>query len=108
MPINSPDTSFIKSDAKGAKLFVRVTPKAAKSNISDIFIDADGQEYLKISLNAPPIDGAANAALIKILAKKLHLPGNAFTITAGLTSRKKVVSITMKESELRNILCPHP
>lgn len=44
---------------------------------------------LKIAVNAPPLDGRANAALIELLSKRLGLPQRAVTLEAGDTSREK-------------------
>jgi hypothetical protein len=50
-------------------------------------------DALKIRVAAPPMDGAANAELIRFLAERLSVPRSAVTITAGHTSRRKTVRI---------------
>jgi uncharacterized protein len=60
---------------------------------------------LKARLTAPPVDGAANRALIALLADRLHIPKRAIAITHGATSRLKTVEITgLTLDELRSRL----
>ena len=49
---------------------------------------------LKIKLVSPPIDGAANEELIKVLSKKFSVPKNAIAILSGQTSKQKRVGIS--------------
>ena len=51
-------------------------------------------DELKVRLAAPPVDGAANDALVRWLAEVLDLPRAAVTLSAGHSSRSKVVAIT--------------
>jgi uncharacterized protein (TIGR00251 family) len=72
----------------GVRIAVRVQPRAAKSECAGLH----GSE-LRIRLTAPPVDGAANEALIRFLADTLGVPARRVTITAGLTSRSKSVLV---------------
>ena len=56
--------------------------------------DAQGRVFLKARVSVPPVDGEANAALEKLLAKALGLPRAAVNITGGQTARIKQVTIT--------------
>jgi uncharacterized protein YggU (UPF0235/DUF167 family) len=59
---------------------------------------------LKARLMAPPVDGAANEALVALLAERLGIPKRAIRIVRGATSRQKTVEITgmtMEEVEQR-------
>lgn len=67
---------------------VRVAPRASRQRVLG---EHDGA--LKVGLTAPPVEGAANAALIKLLAKTLGVGRSALTITAGAQSRSKTVRI---------------
>jgi uncharacterized protein (TIGR00251 family) len=49
---------------------------------------------LKVRLTAPPVDGAANEALVALLAERLGIPKRAIQIVRGATSRQKTVEIT--------------
>ena len=78
-------------------LAVRVTPRASRETLS---LEDDG--ILRARLTAPPVEGAANEALISLLAKRLHLPKRAITIVRGAASRDKQLAITgITADELR-------
>jgi uncharacterized protein (TIGR00251 family) len=70
------------------RLSVRVQPRASRSEVVGIHGDA-----LKIRLSAPPVDGAANAALIEFLADIFAVGRRSVRILAGESSRSKVVEI---------------
>lgn len=50
-------------------------------------------EALKVRLAAPPVDGAANDALMVLLARELDVPQRAITIVSGASSRSKLVHV---------------
>ena len=72
----------------GIRLAVQITPNAKKTEVVGLLDDA-----LKLKLQAQPIEGKANDALVRFLAAALDLPRSAVTITHGHTSRKKLVHI---------------
>ncbi len=65
---------------------VRVQPRASRTEIAGIQHGA-----LKVRLQAPPVDGAANEALVDFLADSLDVPRRMIRIVAGESSRSKVV-----------------
>ncbi len=67
---------------------VRVIPKARQNDVS---LDADGT--IRIHTTAAPSDGAANDAVIKMLAKHFDVPKSSIRIIRGATSRNKVIEI---------------
>src|SRR2546428_122140 len=67
---------------------VRVVARASRTEIAG---EHDGA--LRIKLAAPPVDGAANRELVRLLAKTFKLPQNAVEIIAGSTSKQKIVRI---------------
>ncbi|MEP6787678.1 MAG: DUF167 domain-containing protein [Acidobacteriota bacterium] len=78
---------FIEKD--GAAIFlVRVVPRSSKSEIVGFH---DGA--LKVRLTAPPVDGAANAELIKLLAKRFGVSRSNIEIVSGETSKTKRIKI---------------
>jgi hypothetical protein len=66
-----------------------VQPRAARTELAGLH---DGR--LKLRLTAPPVDGAANAALVQFLAERLDLPRSALSVASGSTGRRKTVSIS--------------
>lgn len=78
---------------------VRVVPRASRSEIVGLH---DGA--LKIRIAAPPVDGAANAELIKLLARTFKLSKSEITIIGGETSKKKRIKIrNLSESKFREV-----
>jgi uncharacterized protein (TIGR00251 family) len=74
--------------AKGSLLRVRVTPGAPCDGLAGFV----GEE-LRVRLSAPPVDGKANAALLKFLAKSLGLRASGLELRSGASSRSKVIRI---------------
>ncbi|RWB18614.1 MAG: DUF167 domain-containing protein [Mesorhizobium sp.] len=77
----------------GIDLYVRLTPKAALDRIEGVETAADGRSHLKARVRAVPENGAANAALERMVAKALGVPGSAVSVIAGGTSRLKTMRI---------------
>jgi uncharacterized protein (TIGR00251 family) len=73
---------------------VRVQPRAARSEIVGVHGDA-----LKVRLAAPPVDGAANVALVEFLAQALGIPQRCVRIVSGATSRGKLVEVVGTDVE---------
>lgn len=77
------------------RLTVRVIPRSSRNAI------AWEQGVLKARLTAPPVEGAANDALVSLLAQRLGLPKRSITIAHGATGRQKIVEIVgMTEAEV--------
>ncbi|MGX5801498.1 DUF167 family protein [Bradyrhizobium sp. Arg314] len=93
------NTSF-RLRENGIDLYVRLTPKAALDRIDGVGTTADGRSYLKARVRAVPENGAANAALERMLAKALGVPGSAVSVVAGGTSRLKTLRIAGDGAEL--------
>lgn len=81
------------------RLAVRLTPKGGRDAANGWGRDADGRAYLKVRVSAPPVDGAANAALIAFLAKTLGRPRSSLKIVSGETARLKLVEIAQLADE---------
>jgi len=88
----------IFKESNGAVTFaVKVVPRASKNQVAGIEGDA-----IKIRLNAPPVEGKANDALIEFLADVLDVRRAQIEIVTGLASRHKVVrvrGVTAKQIE---------
>ena len=74
--------------AAGVRLSVRITPNARKTEVLGIHEDA-----LKIKLQAQPVEGKANEALIAFISAKLGLPKRAVVITHGQLNKHKLLEI---------------
>ena len=88
----------------GVRLAVQITPNAKKTEVIGVLDDA-----LKLKLQAKPIEGKANEALVRYLAEVLAVPRNAVTITHGHTARRKLVEVrsdTLTVDAVTNALLP--
>ena len=79
---------MLEATANGVVLAVRVIPRAGRSGIAGVRDNA-----LLVRLNAPPVDGAANAELIEVIAGAFGVPKRAVTIVAGDRARTKRVRV---------------
>lgn len=77
----------------GVRLALRLTPRASRSGVDGVAQDGEGRTLLKLRVVAPPVDGAANEALIAFLAKTLSLRKADITIRSGETSRIKILHL---------------
>jgi len=80
---------WIKETPKGVRLPVRAVPRASENEIQGVHGDA-----LKVRLQAPPVEGKANAALIRFLSDELDIPRSQLSVAFGETGRNKAVLIT--------------
>ena len=80
-----------------ARLTVRVTPRAARDALAGF--DVEGR--LQVRVTAPPADGAANAAVVRLIAGALGVPARDVLLVSGATARVKQFEIPLTESELR-------
>ena len=79
--------------ADGVTVTVRLTPKGGRDAIDGVETLADGRAVLKVRVRALPMDGAANAALGRLLAKALGVPPRHVELASGATSRIKRMKI---------------
>lgn len=79
---------FLTAQPDGVTLAVKVTPRAPRDKIGE----ALGTE-LRVKVTAPPVDAAANEALIRLLAETFDCPRNQVQIVRGQTSRHKLIKL---------------
>jgi len=99
------DAVALRSDITGRILLpVRVQPRSSRTAVDGVV-----EGVLKVRLKAAPVEGAANAALLKFLGRKvLGLAPSALQIVHGLASRDKVVAVVgATAGELRASLARH-
>jgi uncharacterized protein len=80
--------------ADGVMVTVRLTPKGGRDAIEGVDTLADGSVVLKARVRAVPSDGAANAALLALVAKALDVAPRRVSLAGGATARIKRVKIT--------------
>jgi uncharacterized protein (TIGR00251 family) len=73
---------------EGVRIAVQIMPNAKKTDVIGVLDDA-----LKIRLQAQPIEGRANDALIRYIADRLGVPRSAVVITHGLTNKRKILEV---------------
>jgi hypothetical protein len=85
---------------RGAAFTIRVTPRARKTELGGVLEDGT----LRVRVSAPPVEGKANAALIKFLSKILGVRKNRIEIVVGRRGLDKLVSVidlSAEEAEQR-------
>lgn len=80
--------SYARLDGDDLILLCHIQPGAKRSELA-----GEHGDRLKIRLQAPPVDGKANTALIRFLSKLFAVPRNAIEIESGDLSRQKRVRI---------------
>ena len=80
--------SWIQPVAGGCIVNVRVIPRASRNQIQGVLGDS-----LKIRLQAPPVEGKANSALVRFLADELNLPVRSISLLSGGTGRNKRILV---------------
>ncbi|PIQ97316.1 MAG: YggU family protein [Nitrospinae bacterium CG11_big_fil_rev_8_21_14_0_20_56_8] len=83
-----PPNLKVKILETGIQFSAAIQPRASKNEIAGLKDDA-----LKIRLTSPPVDGEANRACIKFLAKWLKVSPSQITIVTGQTGRRKIIRI---------------
>lgn len=88
-----------------ANLPIRLQPGAAADRIDGWTTDAEGRPVLKVRVRARPIEGQANDALIRLLAKSLGVPKSSISVGRGGQSRAKMIVVQgLDDEELRSRL----
>jgi len=80
--------SYLRVNGASVQLKVRLQPRASRDEIGGAQEDA-----LKVRVTAPPLDSAANQALVRLLADTLHCPKSSVRLVRGQTSRVKTLDI---------------
>ncbi|SRR6266481_320548 len=80
--------AFLRAESDGVTLSVKLQPRASANEIGEPL----GNE-LRIKVTAPPVDSAANEALVRFLAERLDCPRNRIELVRGNTSRHKLLKL---------------
>ena len=92
------ETSFYELNEKGVILNILVRPNAAANKIEGLH---DG--LLKLRINAQPVEGAANQAVIKLLSKSLNVPKTSIEILAGHTNKQKRLQFYVSTEKAKSV-----
>lgn len=82
----------VSETREGARFAVRVVPRASRTAVAGI-MGTGADTALKIALQAPPVEGRANAALVEFLADLLSTPRSAIEIAGGAHGRNKSILV---------------
>ncbi len=86
-----PEEVPFRITAEGLLIYLRVTPRAARDAVAGAEPCADGLVRLKVRVRAVPDKGAANMAVLMLLARALGRPKSSLTLQAGASDRSKTV-----------------
>lgn len=95
---------YIEIVPGGIKLFVRVSPKAKREGFEGVYVEPNGDVRLKIAVNAPPVDGKANEAIVKLISKKIKIAKSLIHLVSGEIDRNKVFYIEGNAEQIIPIL----
>lgn len=76
------------ADGAGCRILLYATPRASRTQLMGLH---DGR--LKLQVAAPPVDGAANEAIIKFLASQLGVSRACVQLSAGATGKRKTIEV---------------
>jgi len=93
----------INSAVSTIRFAVRLTPKGGRDRVEGWTTEPDGKRYLKARVSAPPEDGKANEALIRLLADTLSIGRSKVRIVSGAASRLKMIEAECSPSELSSL-----
>lgn len=79
---------YLTAREREVRLAVRVQPRASRSRVCGVHGDR-----IKLQITAPPVEGAANAAVVELIATWLAVPKRAVSLVRGDTSREKTIAI---------------
>lgn len=93
-----------REEADSLLLHIRLTPKGGRDAIEGLIEAADGKVALAVRVRAVPENGAANAALIALLAKEFGLRKSAISLVQGHAARQKTLKIAGDPGQLATLL----
>ena len=80
--------TWVRATDSGVTISVRVVPRASRNQVDGVL-----GESLKVRLQAPPVEGKANKALTRFLAKRLGVTASKVTVLSGQTDRNKRIRV---------------
>jgi uncharacterized protein (TIGR00251 family) len=86
------DGDWLTSRQDGVRLSVKVRPRSARSAVQGLEVEG-GRAHLVLKVAAPPEDGKANTATVKLLAKCCGVAASAVCLVSGAAGRRKVLDV---------------
>ena len=86
----------ISKTSSGVSFRVKVVPNSSASKIVEV-----NEEFIKIKLNSPPIEGRANKEVVALLSKVLDIPKTSIELLNGDKSKLKTLNVPLSEEQLR-------
>ena len=97
-------THYIEIQNETVNLHIHVQPKSSRESWGEV-VEIQGKEWIQLRITAPPVDGAANKAIVKQIAKTLGAAKSNIKLIQGEKSRfKKFLIVGVKEQKLRAFL----
>lgn len=87
------DPSFVRVLPDGVEVTVRATPRGGRDAVDGVAALSDGREVLKVRVRVAPEDGAATAAVAKVVAAAAGVSVSQVRLTSGATARVKTFRI---------------
>jgi hypothetical protein len=85
---------FATPAGAGVRVAVRLTPRAARDGLDGVGSDPEGRPVLRLRVAAPPVEGAANAALVGYVAASLGLRKSDVSVVSGERGRSKLLELS--------------
>lgn len=105
--MESLEMRYLSKDGAWIDISIKVTPKSKRECVGRVVESGQG-DRLEMWVHAPPVDGAANEAVEKLLAKTLKLPSSQCQVLRGHSSRYKTVRIPYNEDVYTRIVALWP
>jgi uncharacterized protein len=84
---------WLTRHAAGARVTLKVTAGARRDGVRGIAVDGAGVPHLAVQVSAPPVAGKANAALIRLLARRWRVARSDLEVVSGASARRKTLQI---------------
>ncbi len=98
------DAGPLAAEARGVRLAVRVSPRAASDEIVGVTRGADDRLWVEARVRALPDKGKANAAVAKLIAREIGVAKTSLSVLSGSTNRNKILLIEGDPGDLMPLL----
>lgn len=98
------DAGPLTADARGARLAVRVSPRASSDEVTGVERDAEDRLWVIARVRAIPDRNKANVAIVKLIADEIGLAKSYVSVLSGTTNRNKVLLIEGDPGEIVPLL----